>query len=131
MISGSCLCGAVRYELSETPIELCHCHCSMCRKAHGAAYASFARIEASTLRFTAGEEKMTRFRSSPPVQRCFCPSCGSPIGFLYDEMPEAAWLVAGTLDDDPVIRPSSHIFVADKAPWHEITDELQQYQEYP
>jgi hypothetical protein len=103
----------------------------MCRKAHGAAFATFARVKANTLRFTTGEEHMVRFRSSPPVQRCFCPSCGSPIVFLYDGMPEAAWLVAGTLDEDPVVRPSSHIFVASKAPWHDITDGLEQHAEYP
>jgi hypothetical protein len=103
----------------------------MCRKAHGAAFATYARVRTTKLRFTAGEESLVCFRSSPKARRFFCPICSSPILWLYDTMQEAAWIAAGSLDDDPRIRPTEHIFVASKAPWHEITDEIEQHAEYP
>ena len=131
MITGSCLCRTVIYELSEPPENLFNCHCTMCRKAHGAAFATFATVKAEALRFTSGGEHLVRFHSSPLVQRCFCRSCGSPVLFLYDGLPKVAWVVAGTLDDDPGVRPSAHIFVASRAPWHEITDELEQHPDDP
>ena len=131
MISGSCLCQAVKFELSESPQEMSNCHCTMCRKSHGAAYATYARVKIDTLRFTAGKESLAGYRSSSDAERFFCPTCSSPILFLYDKLPNVAWIAAGTLDHDPGVRPTEHIFVASKAPWHEITDEIEQHAEFP
>lgn len=131
MIRGSCLCRAVQYEITEPLQEMSSCHCSMCRKAHGAAFATYAQTAAKAFRFTVGEDHVRRYRSSPPVQRCFCGECGSNLLFLFDSMPEAVWVAAGTFDDDPGIRPGSHIFVGSKAPWYEITDTLPRHEAYP
>lgn len=131
MIRGSCLCRGVQYEISEPLHEMSSCHCSMCRKAHGAAFATYARATAKAFRFTLGEDRVRRYRSSPPVQRCFCGDCGSNLLFLFDGAPEEVWVAAGTFDDDPTIRPGSHIFVGSKAPWHEITDTLPRHEAYP
>ncbi len=131
MMVGSCLCQSIKFEICQEPEDVCNCHCSMCRKAHGAAFATYVRVQTSGFRFLIGEDNVVRFRSSSKAQRCFCRTCGSPIIFLHDDMPKAAWFFAGTLDGDPGIRPTSHIFVASKAPWHEITDNITQHTEYP
>jgi hypothetical protein len=131
MIKGSCLCKAVMYELSEPPEELSNCHCLNCRKSHGAAYATYAHVKASTLCFTAGKDSLVSYRSSSEGKRFFCPTCGTPILFLYDKVPETAWIAAGTFDDDPGIRPTEHIYVSSKAAWHEISDEIEQHAEFP
>lgn len=131
MLHGSCLCGAVRYEIAGPLHEMHHCHCSRCGKAHGAAFSTFARLAAADFRFTAGAERVRRHRSSPPVARSFCADCGARLTFAFDGMPEALWVAVGTLDDDPGIRPSSHIFAASRAPWHAIADDLPQWPEYP
>ena len=131
MTRGSCLCGAIRYEISGPFDEMHHCHCSMCRKAHGAAFSTFARVSRASLRFLAGTEQLRHFRSSPPVQRSFCGGCGSSLLFQFDALPEVVWVAAGTLDDDPAMRPQAHIYVASKAPWFEITDDLPQHAEAP
>jgi hypothetical protein len=131
MIRGSCLCGAVKFELSGAAIEMMNCHCSKCRKHHGAAFATFVRASASDFTYTCGEDLVKAYRSSPPVRRCFCSVCGSSLVFLFDGMPDAVWVVAGVLDNDPEVRLSSHIFVGSKAPWHEITDDVPQHSEYP
>jgi hypothetical protein len=121
----------VRFEITEPIEEMSHCHCSMCRKAHGTAFSTYARVARRALRFTAGEDQVRRYRSSAQVERAFCPVCGSKLAFFFDGMPEAMWVTAGSLDGDPGVRPTSHIFVGSKAPWHEITDDLQQHEEYP
>jgi len=128
---GSCLCGGVTYEIAAPIEELSHCHCSMCRKAHGAAFATFARVPAAAFRITAGADLVKRYQSSDPVTRSFCGTCGSNLTFVFAGMPEHLWVAAGSFDEDPGVRPSAHIFVASKAPWYEITDQLKQFGEYP
>jgi hypothetical protein len=129
VIRGSCLCGAVRYEIAGTPVRLTHCHCGQCRKGHGAAFATYARIAAGDLRWVAGEGQVRRYRSSPPVERSFCGICGSNLTFVSDEMPGVAWVAAGGFDDDPGVRPSRHIYVDSKAPWFDLSDGLPKFGE--
>ena len=130
MIRGSCLCGGVKFELSRPPSSMASCHCSMCRKAHGAAFATYVQVDRNALSFKSGAELVRRYHSSPPIHRSFCSTCGSNLTFEYEGMPDTFWLCAGSLDDDPGIRPSSHVFVGSKAPWHEITDSLPQHETY-
>jgi hypothetical protein len=131
MNSGSCLCGAVRFQVTAPFEEMHHCHCSMCRRSHGAAFATFARTTRDSLHLLSVEGQLTRFRSSPAVQRSFCGRCGSSLLFEFDGLPDAVWVAVGTLDGDPQMRPQAHIFVGSKAPWHAIADELPQFEEYP
>lgn len=128
-IMGGCLCGAVRYEIDEPLTVAGSCHCSMCRKAHGAAFATFARTEPGSTHWVAGEDALSVYASSAEGRRCFCKRCGSPLGAMENE--ELRWVTLGTVDGDPGVRSGAHIFVASKAPWHEITDELPQFDEYP
>ena len=131
MIRGSCLCGAVSYGITEPFEEMHHCHCSRCRKAHGAAFSTFARTSKSSLRFVSGEDRVRHFRSSPPAQRSFCGDCGSNLLFQIDALPQAVWVAIGSVDGDPGLRPQAHIFVGSKAAWYAIEDDLPQFSEYP
>jgi hypothetical protein len=79
MIRGSCLCGDVRFEIVWRPQSGSHCHCSMCRKAHGAAFGTYAAAKAAEFRFVSGEDRITRYRSSAEVVRAFCARCGSTL----------------------------------------------------
>lgn len=127
MIRGSCLCGSVRYEIRGRLTRLTHCHCSMCRKAHGAAFGSYLGAEAEGFAFVAGEGEVAAYRSSPGVRRTFCRRCGATLQFLDDSDSAVVWVAAGTLDDDPGIRPLRHIWVGSKAPWYDIEDALPKY----
>jgi hypothetical protein len=131
MVRGSCLCSAVRYEIHGPIDEIHHCHCSRCRKAHGAAFSTFAQVRAGDLRLTAGADHLRRYRSSPPVERSFCADCGASLFFAVESFPDLAWVAAGTFDEDPGVRPEAHIFVGSKAPWFAITDALPQHAAYP
>ena len=131
MLRGSCLCGGVRYEVSGPLSYPLNCHCSMCRKAHGAAFRSRARVKADDFRWTQGAELVTYYESSPGNHRGFCRLCGSPLLSHFDYNPRSYGLPLGALDDDPGIKPGFHVFVASKAPWYDITDELPQFAELP
>src|SRR4051794_13973586 len=111
----------------------------MCRKQHGAAFRSRARIEKGDFKRVQGEDLVTFYESMPGTFRGFCRVCGSPIINKFDERSYSAlWRPASvseygvaraTLDDDPGVRPLAHMFVASKASWFDITDDLPQYAE--
>jgi hypothetical protein len=127
---GVCLCGTVRYEL-DAPFQLMmHCHCSMCRKHHGAPFATFVSAPLSGFRWLGGEEAVAKYRSSEHGVRSYCRHCGSVAPLL---IPDAGFAVApaGNLEGDPGIRPSAHMFVGSKAPWYTITDTLPQHEGSP
>ena len=129
MIAGSCLCGGVRFEIKGTLSGALNCHCSMCRKAHGAAFRSRARVNAQDFRWLAGEPLVTWYQSSPGTHRGFCSVCGAKLLSRFDGYPSSHGFPLGALDDDPGVRPALHVFVAHKAPWYEITDDLPRYAE--
>lgn len=130
MTRGVCLCGAVRFEFTEPFLTMIHCHCSMCRKHHGAPFVTFAVGSAAALRWLAGEETISRYVSSERGARPYCPRCGSVVPMPLPGT-DLAIAPAGNLESDPGIRPSAHIFVASKAAWHTITDSLPQHDGYP
>ena len=131
MIRGSCLCGEVRFEISGSLSGASHCHCSMCRKAHGAAFGTYAAARAADFRIVSGEDRIVRYRSSAGIVRTFCARCGSTLQWLRESKPEIVDIALGVLDDDPGVKPGMHVFVNYKAPWFEITDPLPQHPEWP
>lgn len=124
MITGGCLCGAVRFQI-EAAGPSYHCHCSRCRKWSGGAFASSMRAPLASLRITAGEAELTRYVSSPGILRCFCRHCGSSL-FTERHDRGLVHIRLGATDGDPGVRPQFHAFVGSKAPWWEITDDLPQ-----
>lgn len=130
-IRGSCLCQAVRFEVRGPFGRASHCHCSMCRKAHGAAFGTYARVKRSDFALLSGESDIAGFASSAGTSRTFCGRCGSTLQFLTDKLPDAIDIALGTLDDDPGIRPVMHIFAGSKAPWYPIEDGLPRHDAWP
>jgi hypothetical protein len=128
MIRSACLCGAVTWDADEPLQFMSHCHCARCRKAHGAAFTTMVAAPAMGFQLQ-GEDHVVRWQSSPSLKRCFCGRCGSVVpGEPWEGL---IFLPAGNLADDPGVRPISHIFVASKAPWYDIHDDLVQFDEYP
>ena len=130
MIRGGCLCGGVRFQVRKAhgPFELCHC--SRCRKATGSAFAAGLCVQREDFTLLQGDELIQIYeapiRESPPAfRRYFCRHCGSSVP---DALSDTASLEvpAGTLDDDPDVRPERHIYVESKAPWYAIADSLPQ-----
>jgi hypothetical protein len=124
----SCLCGGISWEVDGPLERMSHCHCSRCRKAHGAAFATYAVAPAAGFRMRGGEQ-VARWESSPGFFRCFCPRCGSVVP--SDPFEGIVFLPAGNFDVDPGVRPLAHIFVGSKAPWYEIPDALPRFDAHP
>lgn len=131
MITGHCECNAIQFEVDDAINDFSHCHCSQCRRLHGAAFATFAGVRRNKLRFMSGEANMKSYASSATHQRFFCSICGSAVMTTLDSEPEDAYLSMSMIDGDPELPAGYHIYVASKAPWHEITDALPQFPEYP
>jgi hypothetical protein len=128
MSRAQCLCGAVAWEI-DGPFELMsHCHCARCRKTHGAAFATYVSGPADRFRLQ-GADNVVRWQSSPGFFRCFCGRCGAVVP--GDPFDGKIFVPAGNFGDDPGARPLAHIFVASKAPWYTIGDNLPQHAEYP
>jgi hypothetical protein len=127
-LAGKCFCGAVGYTVADEFLYAANCHCSNCRRTTGSAFKPFAGIQREKLTVSAGLGELLVYGDAN-ANDTRCPKCGS---LLFSVVRDGAFVhvAMGTLIDDPTIRPSKHIFVDSKAPWHVITDDLPQYREH-
>jgi hypothetical protein len=130
MIEGTCLCGTLRYEIDGPLTSMMNCHCSMCRKQHGAAFATYVVAPVAGFRWIAGEDEVVRYQSSAQGTRAFCRRCGSVAPSTLPSM-GIVFAPAGNLRGELGRHPEGHMFVGSKAPWHAITDHLPQHEVYP
>ena len=129
-LKGSCNCGEVKYLVKDAFEFVGNCHCSQCRKFSGSAFSTFGRLSEDDFRIVHGESALARFIVSENTTRVFCTICGSSLYALKPEI-KKIHLRMGTLDDMPSSLPTFHVHTASKAPWHEITDDLNQYKTVP
>jgi hypothetical protein len=115
---GSCLCGTVRYEIDGLFEVMSHCQCSMCRRHHGAAFATFVTVPLSGFRWVAGEDALSTYQSSAYGKRTFCSKCGSIMPVVEPDT-GIAFCPAGNLDGELGIQPQGHRFVGSQLPQHE------------
>ncbi|WPN56047.1 GFA family protein [Pseudomonas sp. P9_31] len=127
---GSCLCGAVEYQLSKSPKALSHCHCSQCRKSHGAAFASYGSVLRCDLQLIRGGDNIKSYKSSESVLRQFCCHCGSSLFWSRNQDDYSDWIsiALGTLDSTFTSDNQKHIEVASKASWYHIQGHWPQFQ---
>ena len=115
-MKGSCLCGAIEYEIDSIDMSIAHCHCRTCQKAHAAPFASTIGIMREHFRWLKGEEKLSAFESSPGKLRYFCSRCGSHL--VAERVNQAHVILrVATLDEDPGITPQMHIWASHDVPW--------------
>jgi hypothetical protein len=129
MLKGSCLCGAVKYEVAGDPKRFYHCHCSRCRKATGTGHASNLFLQPGMLKWLSGEDQIRAFKV-PQAQRftnSFCITCGSR---LPRQATDTVIIPCGSLDDEIPIKPQARIFSGSRATWSCSGDELPAYPEY-
>lgn len=121
---GACLCGAVRFSASLPAKWVAHCHCSYCRRAHGAPFVTWAGFAAEQFSVDADAAQPTWYESSPGARRAFCPRCGSPMFFESTRWPGETH-VARALFVDPLDKePSAHVFYESHVPWLQVNDAL-------
>mgnify|MGYP006109244463 CR=1 FL=1 len=130
VLSGSCLCGAVRYELTGAPSWAHDCYCSRCRKVTGTGFAANLFVPLGAFSFVKGEQHVRSFKP-PDAERfthAFCERCGASLP-TSNEANGLMVVPMGSLDDDPGCSPQAHIWVGSKAPWVTIEDALPQHPE--
>jgi len=122
-LRGSCLCGGVRFEVTETPETLRYCHCESCKKLSGSGATVNARVPSTAIRILEGEELLQTFQPSEGSSKTFCLACGSNLfGGGWPDSPVAS--VRATAIDDPFdARPSAHVFVKSVAAWETVPDD--------
>jgi len=129
---GSCLCNAVSYQFSGPEFVFQYCHCSRCRKFTGSAHAANIIIDPKQFEWLSGEELVGRYEhpEAKHYATCFCTRCGSSLPWLA-KSGRSVVIPAGTLDQDPGIRPTQNIYWQDRAPWRTEVGDLVQYDELP
>jgi len=130
MYNGSCLCGAIKFTISGKIKNIVYCHCSLCRKAQGSAFATNGNVKMKNFNFLSGQDNLTIYQSSETQTKLFCKTCGSPIMSKNTLAPDMVRVRLGTIESDINEYPEAHIFVDSKANWEEISDSLPRYDEY-
>ena len=133
MLTGGCLCGAVKYHLTGPLGDIVHCHCETCRKTHSSAFSSVAAVADTDFQLLEGAGKLSHFESSPGKLRWFCQSCGSHI-YAKREGTAHVILRLGSLDNDSLNaentpRERSHIWASQQAGWYQNNTELPVFDE--
>ena len=122
-LRGSCLCGGIRFEVTQPLVRVAHCHCSRCRKHSGAFGLTVARVPRDGFRLLAGEELIRVYRPDGGAVKAFCSVCGSSV--FGGEWPEGdqVSIRLGAFDGDPGLRPQYHVWVESRAVWDELPDD--------
>jgi hypothetical protein len=122
--SGGCLCGGVRFELSEPAPEAGYCHCTRCQRRTGTGSSVQARIDGRTFRLVRGEELVKAWRHPDGgFEKCFCGECGAHLFSRNPGDPSQMSIRMGAFDGDPGVRPSWHAFVDYAPPWDPVPDD--------
>lgn len=130
-ITGRCLCEAIVYEINGELGPVYNCHCSKCRRWHGAAFRTRASIKKSQFKWVKGEELLSKYNSSENATKTFCSICGSCLTTTYKNFPDIIGIPLGGLEQDPGVRPEANIFVDSKASWYIPCDGLPQHAQWP
>lgn len=132
MITGRCGCGTVRYEVAGELSEYCHCHCSICRRIHGAAFVTWGTVSRDEFRYVSGEDHLKIYSFSDRADSIFCDTCGSTVLVDFKTEVDRLYITLGTVDGDVKCpAPGCHQFAGSKAPWYEICDDLPQHDDWP
>jgi hypothetical protein len=126
-LSGGCLCGTVRYEISGKVDSTCHCHCRACRRTTGAAISTWTNVDMANFTITAGDPET--YSSTEMGTRWFCPRCGSQIAFQHAGYADFVDITVHSLDHPDKLPPERHLWASRKISWMQIDDHLPKLQE--
>jgi hypothetical protein len=126
-VSGSCFCGAVRFSV-DLPTMFCgHCHCSMCRRSHGAGYVTWLAVQRAQFRLESGKSELSEFRSSDHGRRSFCRRCGSSLFCESSHQLDIVDIVLANMHGPIDRQPQCHVYFDDRADWVVVDDRLPRF----
>lgn len=126
-VPGSCFCGAVRFEVTLPTLFCVHCHCTMCRRVHGAGYVTWIGVPYSQFRLTSGHQHLKVYRSSEHGRRSFCEVCGSSLFCESTRHPDHIDIVLANLSGAIDRAPQAHYYFSDRAEWISVGDTLPRF----
>ena len=121
---GGCLCGAVRFEVTPPTKWSAHCHCALCRRAHGAGYVTWVGVPAPQFRVLCGDECLRDYASSTQALRSFCTICGTTLFFRSTRWPGEVHVVRAAFDGDIDREPAAHTYWDEAVAWSPVCDAL-------
>jgi hypothetical protein len=122
-VEGGCLCGTVRFRIRLPPKWCAHCHCSMCRRAHGAAFVTWVGSERDGFQLLAGESDLRRYRSSAQATRSSCVRCGTMLFFESGRWPGEVHVTLASLDSDSGLVPEANAYWGNRVAWADFDGE--------
>ncbi|MDP5135555.1 GFA family protein [Rheinheimera baltica] len=130
MYRGSCLCGEIEVEITGPISSIIHCHCSLCRKSSGTAFATNGFVNSTDFTVVKGEAQLSHLAFKPGRLRHFCRNCGSPVYSSNADDPTRFRIRLGILNSDIIERPLSHNFYSSKANWEDLDADLPRYNRF-
>lgn len=130
MRKGRCLCGEIEFEVELHEDKIFNCHCSRCRRAHGAAFATMAFAKGDTLKFIKGEDKIAEYKERPGI-RAYCSECGSRLMNYLPRKSRYLAIVLAAIENDEGLKPVANAYVGSKAHWYSPCDGLPSFDEMP
>jgi len=122
-LTGGCLCGGVRFEITEPLVSAGYCHCTRCQRRSGTAASAQARIARGSLRVTSGAELIQAYEPPDGFAKLFCSACGSALFSRNPDDPEVMSVRLGAFDSDPGVRPAYRQYLASAAAWESVPDD--------
>lgn len=127
--TGECFCGEIRYEIEGPLAPARSCHCSRCRKAFSGAGSTFSGVDPDRFRWLSGKEMLSTYINKQGIGLGFCRQCGTTLCGIAGG--KVMGITLGTLDDDPDVQISYHLFVGSKASWDVIGGTTPQFDTWP
>lgn len=124
MSSGECLCGAVSFSVEFPSKWVAHCHCTICQRAHGAAFVTWVSLETSQLEIHDEQHALNWFESSDRSERGFCSKCGSHLFFRAEGLKNETHVVRANFTGEVDSNPQAHAFYDTKVDWVDVLDDL-------
>ena len=131
MVQGSCLCGQVKYQVELIPEKTFNCHCSYCRKAHGAAFVTLVFAKADSLKITNGKDAIKEHKNDLGGVRAFCSNCGTRLMNYAPDKNMYLSIALSTIDTPVNFAPVAHVNIESKASWHEPYEGIPQFKSLP
>lgn len=126
-VRGSCFCGAVAFEITLPTLSCVHCHCTMCRRVHGAGYVTWIAVPYARFRMVSGSDHLAVHHSSDHGRRSFCDVCSSSLFCESTHHPEYIDIVLANLADKIDREPQAHYYFSDRVDWVTVDDALPRF----
>ena len=126
-VPGSCFCGAVKFEVTLPTLSCAHCHCTMCRRVHGAGYVTWIAVPYTQFRMVSGQEHLAVHHSSDHGRRSFCDVCSSSLFCESTRRPNHIDIVLANLSGKIDRDPQAHYYFSDRADWVKVGDDLPRF----